>query len=78
MDGDFWHGKMKEGRMEKLPDYWKNKISANMARDERQFEELVTMGVRPIRFYASELKKDPQGCYLRILKALEEEDGRSD
>lgn len=64
--------------MEKLPEYWKNKISANIARDERQFEELVTMGIRPIRFYASELKKDPQGCFQRIVKTLEEQGEQPD
>lgn len=72
MDGDFWHGKMKEGRLEKLPEYWRNKILSNVARDERQFEELLAMGIRPMRFYASELKKEPENCLAKIVKTLEE------
>lgn len=78
VDGDFWHGKLKEGRLEKLPEYWQNKILTNMARDERQFGELLTKGIRPIRFFASELKKDPEGCIETIRKNLEERNTESD
>lgn len=66
VDGDFWHGKMKEGRLEKLPDYWRNKIRTNVERDARQLDELIAKGIRPIRFYASDFKKDPEGCLGRI------------
>ncbi|MDQ1343873.1 MAG: mismatch endonuclease, patch repair protein [Patescibacteria group bacterium] len=70
VDGDFWHGKLKEGRFEKLPEYWQNKIRTNMERDERQFGELVARGIRPIRFFAGELKKNPEGCIAQIEECL--------
>lgn len=49
-----------------------------MARDERQFGELIAKGIRPIRFFASELKKDPEGCIETIRKNLEERRTESD
>lgn len=55
-----------------MPEYWRNKILSNVARDERQFEELLAMGIRPMRFYASELKKEPENCLAKIVKTLEE------
>lgn len=70
MDGDFWHGKLPEGRMEKLPPYWQAKIRSNVARDERQFSELLAKGVRSLRFFASDLKKDPEKCMLEIAREL--------
>jgi len=48
-DGDFWHGKDWDQRRAKLrrgtnPAYWTKKIETNMARDQRNTEELVSLG----------------------------------
>jgi DNA mismatch endonuclease (patch repair protein) len=73
IDGDFWHGRMKEGRLEKLPEYWQNKIRTNMERDARQLDELIAKGIRPMRFFASDFKKDPEGILSEIERQLSEE-----
>ncbi len=73
IDGDFWHGRLKEGRLEKLPEYWQKKIRSNMERDARQLEELLAKGIRPFRFFASDFKKDPESAMAEIERLLGEE-----
>jgi DNA mismatch endonuclease (patch repair protein) len=63
-DGDFWHGrKWKErkarGQFKVRRDFWINKIETNIARDKRINRLLRKSGWTIIRFWESDLKKNP-------------------
>jgi DNA mismatch endonuclease, patch repair protein len=64
-DGDFWHGRNWPARRAKLrrgsnSDYWVKKISTNVARDRATNARLRSDGWLVLRFWESEIKKDPQ------------------
>ncbi len=58
-DGDFFHGydvSKTISRVKTNHDYWENKILANRKRDEKQNEELVSLGYLVLRFWEHEIK----------------------
>ncbi len=69
VDGIFWH------RLDKLPktnvDFWRNKIEATIARDERDNRRLAEMGWRCARFTDKEVLKDPTGVAAAVRQLLE-------
>ncbi len=69
-DGDFWHGKDFEEWRDEIPDFWENKIKKNIERDERQTRELEKMGYGVLRFWGSELKKNPEMVKNKIQEKL--------
>jgi DNA mismatch endonuclease (patch repair protein) len=59
-DGDFWHGRNLEERLEKLarghnPSYWTKKIMRNVQRDRKNDEVLRSMGWKVLRFWETDL-----------------------
>lgn len=81
-DGDFWHGKGWKGRGFQSwdeqfvglrnPDFWKEKIARNMARDERVNIELRETGWIVLRFLESEILRDPGTCVESISAVIAE------
>jgi len=71
IDGAFWHGynwELKKTTIKKNRDFWIPKIEANMARDTRNNEQLRAAGYTVLRFWDTELKKEPMK-YVRIVVA---------
>lgn len=72
-DGEFFHGKdweVLKPRLEKSNncEYWINKISRNMQRDEMINKELLFMGWTVIRFWGKEILTNTDEC----VKVIEE------
>jgi DNA mismatch endonuclease (patch repair protein) len=73
VDGEFWHGKDWEKRKARLKsnrDYWIEKIEENMARDQRNDQELRSLGWTVIRFWEKEVKKDVDACASMVIHAI--------
>jgi len=70
IDGDFWHGYDFEKWRDKLTPFWRNKIEANITRDERNFHSLRGMGWTVIRLWGHEIEEDLGSCLSRIEEAL--------
>lgn len=63
-DGDFWHGRNWEERKQKLREghnapYWLAKIERNMERDRARTELLESEGWRVLRFWETDVLRDP-------------------
>jgi DNA mismatch endonuclease (patch repair protein) len=71
IDGDFWHGYNFEATKDKLKPFWRDKIETNMARDQKNFALLREMGWGVVRLWGHEVKKDLEGCLLRVEDALQ-------
>ena len=71
VDGDFWHGWRLPAWEHKLSRFWRGKLRANRARDQRNFRRLRADGWQVIRIWQHELKREDRRKYLqRILRAL--------
>lgn len=75
-DGDFWHGRDWPTRREKLArghngDYWIAKIERNMDRDLKVDRELREAGWIVLRFWESEIRRDPERVCEPILSILD-------
>jgi len=75
-DGDFWHGRnwprlrAQLGRRSNAT-YWIAKIRTNRARDRLRSEELRSAGWTVLRFWESEVLRDPDKAVKRIMRAIE-------
>jgi DNA mismatch endonuclease, patch repair protein len=72
VDGCFWHGhkcgrNLKPKRNAKS---WQQKIQGNRRRDRRVTRTLRATGWRVIRIWECALKKRPESCVRRILRAF--------
>ena len=71
LDGCYWHGCPK---CKKIPathkKFWREKISKNVLRDKRNSRNLKKIGWRVIRFWEHEIKKVPEECLKKIIKAI--------
>ncbi len=73
IDGDFWHGYKFEEWQDRIPkEYWREKISANIARDKKNRARLRREGWRLIRVWEHQLKKSPDKTLKRIKDFLTE------
>ncbi len=71
LDGDFWHGRQwKKDNYTPPSGYWKEKITRNIRRDRKVDRTLRQQGWKVLRFWESEIEKDPSRCVQRILKEL--------
>lgn len=71
-DGEFFHGKDWEVlklRLEKSnnSEFWINKISRNLERDNEVNKKLLFMGWTVIRFWGNEIKKNTDEC-VRVVE----------
>ena len=74
-DSEFFHGKDWEVLQEQLrrgqnAEFWINKISRNMDRDEEINKQLKYLGWTVIRFWGKDIKKDVQQCVKAIEEAI--------
>jgi len=67
VDGCFWHACPRHGH---IPtgnrSFWRKKLVANKARDQRVTRQLRRQGWRVLRIWEHELAKNPQHCIERI------------
>ena len=80
VDGDYWHGNTWRLRgaaslddyLGSLsnPDFWRQKITANIARDQAVTRELRDSGWRVIRIWESDLRKDLQHSATVVERAV--------
>jgi len=66
IDGDFWHGYRFPKWENTLSPYWRNKITRNRKRDQKNFAALRRMGWSVIRVWGHEVKEDPGKVTARI------------
>jgi len=74
-DGDFWHGRDLEVRVERLKrghnaPYWVQKIRSNASRDQRHTEELQQQGWRVIRLWEKDILRCPEDAVLKVVELL--------
>ena len=73
IDGDFWHGNnwaIKKAKLKSNKEYWIAKIERNMQRDKEVNRTLKTMGWKVIRFWESEVKRDPLKCIEKVISEI--------
>jgi len=71
VDGDFWHGWRLPAWEHKVSKFWRDKLRANRARDQRNFRSLRAEGWKIIRIWQHQLKRDGcESCVWRIIRAL--------
>ncbi len=70
VDGDFCHGWRLPAWEHKLSPFWRDKLHANRARDQRNFRHLRADDWRVIRLWQHEVLKSPSACGERISTAL--------
>jgi len=70
VDGDFWHGWRLPEWEHKLTTFWKEKLRANRARDQRNFRRLRALGWRVIRAWQHEVMRKDQATYLRRIREI--------
>ncbi|MHB1863178.1 MAG: very short patch repair endonuclease [Gemmatimonadaceae bacterium] len=79
VDGDFWHGRaLREGGESELrgivrgPSFerWREKLAANVARDDRNTSSLCGRGWTVVRVWESEVLADPPAAARRIARVL--------
>ena len=79
-DGDYWHGhnwalrglSSLDEELTHYSEYWRNKIRKNVERDLENTKKLESSGWRVLRFWESEIKKDPEGCIKIITDLMSE------
>ncbi len=81
-DGDFWHGRDWNNRLEKLKRghnsaYWLAKIQANRDRDRRRGEQLQATGWVVLRLWETDILGDPQRSARIVRRILEKLDSET-
>lgn len=71
VDGDFWHGWRLPAWEDKLSEFWRVKLHANRARDQRNFRRLRALGWRVIRLWQHDVLRDLTGGGRRVANSLE-------
>ena len=74
-DGEFFHGKDWDKQAEKLgksnnSNYWVEKITRNIERDNEINKKLEFLGWTVIRFWGSEIKKNIDECVKVVEEAI--------
>ncbi|MFN8637157.1 MAG: very short patch repair endonuclease [Chloroflexota bacterium] len=75
-DGDFWHGRDWDTLRERLarranPAYWLAKIGRNVERDREQGEHLTAWGWLVLRFWETDVLRDPEAAALQVKAIVE-------
>jgi DNA mismatch endonuclease, patch repair protein len=74
-DGDFWHGRDLEERLEKLANghnasYWLTKINRNVARDRKNSQALRSAGWVVLRLWETDVLRAPSQAADRVAESL--------
>lgn len=81
LDGDFWHGHDWENHKsdhKSNVDFWIKKIERNIQRDKEVNETLAKEGWVILRFWESEIKKNPAECLNTALRLINEQKNNKD
>ena len=75
VDGDFWHGRNWENRVQRLHSgtngaYWVAKIAYNRERDRRNNTLLADLGWRVVRLWETDVLKDPEHAASQVVRVL--------
>ena len=70
IDGDFWHGYNFEEWANTVSEFWQNKISTNIHRDQTNTQKLVDAGWTVLRFWQHEIKTNWQDIVDKIITAI--------
>ena len=73
-DGDFWHGRNWRQRKAKLSrgwngGYWVAKLERNRRRDREVTRQLRGLGWTVLRFWETDVQRDPPSVVMAILRA---------
>lgn len=71
IDGEFWHGKNFDKWKKDISPFWLDKISRNILRDKKNFQQLKKEGWTILHFWGREVIKNPEKTFTKILKLLE-------
>lgn len=74
-DSEFWHGYNWEDKKKRLgtnKEFWIKKIETNMERDKKVNEKLISDGWIVLRFWETEIKKNPDNCIKIIEEAIQQ------
>lgn len=79
-DGDFWHGnnwklramKSLKEELDSYDEFWRNKITRNIERDNENNQVLRNNGWLVLRFWESEIYNDVNRCAEIVLRAYQE------
>lgn len=66
VDGDFWHGFEFEEWTERVPHFWKEKITKNRNRDRKADSALDLLGWKVVRIWQHDIESDVDGVIARI------------
>ena len=69
-DGDFWHGRNYKDEGKRYETFWKDKIKINMSRDKLVNKTLIKDGWKILRFWKTEILKDPNKCVEKVKEFL--------
>ena len=69
VDGDFWHGYDLPRLRGRVSQYWIDKISRTVERDERNVSQLEELGWNVVRVWGHEVERDLDGV-IRKIKAV--------
>lgn len=74
-DGDFWHGRDLQARLERLATghnapYWLAKIRTNVERDHRHEAALIAEGWHVLRLWETDIMKDTPAAAERVLHEI--------
>lgn len=71
IDGCFWH---KCPVCLSIPSsnskFWEEKLAKNLARDKKVNDTLRSAGIKVVRLWGHEIKKDIDKCYRKLVKEL--------
>lgn len=70
IDGDFWHGRDYTKRKRRLPEYWQEKIAANMKRDKRNRAKIRRAGWRILSVWERDIERRPAETMEKIMNFL--------
>jgi DNA mismatch endonuclease (patch repair protein) len=71
IDSDFFHGRPRRWVKPKTNvEYWSNKIRRNRMKDKVVNFQLEKMGFNVLRFWSSDVMKDPDAAILVLLAAI--------
>ncbi len=73
IDGCFWHHCLECYKRPKTnKKYWDKKIAGNVKRDEQINKKLIEQGIKVIRFWEHEIKKNTAECLNKLKEGLNE------
>lgn len=78
IDGDFWHGhdwrkrhfSSQKDLLQSYTDFWQKKIKRNIKRDKEVTRYYKISDWTILRFWATTLKNDLNGCIIKTIKTI--------